>query len=201
MTKKELKIINHLSKDEVLGDVIKQLSLPKLNVSSNFFHDLMSCIIEQQIHYRSTKKIFERVLNNAKIEDLTIQNFHKLEESNFKGATLSIKKYETIQSVLDLFSDEETEWNSLKNEEIHRKLGVINGVGIKTIDSLLIYSLGREDVFIPDDYHIEKIMASLYKLNPSSNLKAQINSISQDFSPYKSYAFLLLLNWKNKKTN
>jgi len=41
------------------------LDLPPLASTGDVFHDLMSCVVEQQIHYRSTKKIFAKALERA----------------------------------------------------------------------------------------------------------------------------------------
>ena len=44
------RIINHLSQDDILKKIINSNEFPVLRNSQNLFHDLMSCIIEQQIH-------------------------------------------------------------------------------------------------------------------------------------------------------
>lgn len=195
------RIISHLSKDDILKNIISSNEFPVLRSSNNLFHDLMSCIIEQQIHHRSTKKIYAKVLSNAKLSELTPDNFKILEKNNFEGATLSISKFETMQSVLNLFKSDVTDWNNLSNDEIHNKLGTIKGVGRKTINLLLIYSLAREDIFIEDDYHIQKIMINLFDLDNSSRVTAQIKEITSEWAPYRSYAFLTLLQTKNRTKN
>lgn len=59
----QLKHIN----DPILLRLVQELPDPEFNSTKSVFHDLMSCIIEQQIHYRSTKKIFQRMLDNSEI--------------------------------------------------------------------------------------------------------------------------------------
>ena len=196
--KNEKKIKSHLSKNEVLKRIIDQIPFPKIERTNNFFHDLISCIIEQQIHYRSIKRTFERVLKNAGINELTLTNFYKLEEINFEGTKMSLTKYKTLNAVFELFNSENIDWNTLTNEEIHHKLGNIKGIGKKTIDLLLIYSIGREDIFIPDDYHIEKIMRDLFEIDTSSRVKTQIIEIAKEWSPYQSFAFRYILESKKK---
>lgn len=196
---KKTHVLHHLGQDSVLMTLIESLDFPEIDRTNNVFHDLLSCLIEQQIHYRSTKKIFKKVLNQAKVEEVTLDNFYKLEESNFGGVKLSISKYKTIQSVILFFSQNEIDWNTLSNTRIHLLLGSIRGVGPKTIDMILLYSLGREDIFISDDYHIKQIIPTLYGLNCEEKLTAQISKIASRWSPYKSYAFLYLLEFKRKK--
>jgi DNA-3-methyladenine glycosylase II len=61
--------------DPILANIIAHIELPIINSTNDVFHDLMSCIIEQQIHYRSTKRIFSKALERANIEHLTLDNF------------------------------------------------------------------------------------------------------------------------------
>jgi DNA-3-methyladenine glycosylase II len=63
-------------KDPILESIILQIPKPVIESTNDIFHDLMSCIIEQQIHYRSTKRIFAKALERASIDHLTIDNFH-----------------------------------------------------------------------------------------------------------------------------
>lgn len=46
------------SSDSILANIIATIPTHETFSTNDVFHDLMSCIIEQQIHYRSTKKIF-----------------------------------------------------------------------------------------------------------------------------------------------
>jgi DNA-3-methyladenine glycosylase II len=41
--------------DPILAKVMSEISRPNIVSTHEVFHDLMSCILEQQIHYRSTK--------------------------------------------------------------------------------------------------------------------------------------------------
>jgi len=48
--------------DPILSNIINCIDFPKIVSTNNVFHDLISCVCEQQIHYRSTKKIFQKML-------------------------------------------------------------------------------------------------------------------------------------------
>jgi len=59
---------NHLKKvDPILKEVIATIPFPQIVSTKNVFHDLMSCVLEQQIHYRSTKKIFQKMLDKSNL--------------------------------------------------------------------------------------------------------------------------------------
>ena len=193
----------HLKKvDSKLGDIIEIISAPKIISTHSVFHDLLSCVVEQQIHYRSTKKTFQKLLDAAGLTLLTPDNFSQFEIKGLQGTNLAMKKYETIINVVEYWKANTMDWNKLSNEEVRTNLSAIKGIGKWTIDMVLIYTLERPNIFSYDDYHIKKIMTSLYGLNEKSRLKAQMKEIAAPWSPYQSTAFLYLLEWKksmNKK--
>ncbi len=46
--------------DPIFVNIIRTIPEHVTVSSDNVFMDLVSCVIEQQIHYRSSKKIFQR---------------------------------------------------------------------------------------------------------------------------------------------
>lgn len=185
-----------LKNDPILGEIILQVPKPNIESSKNVFHDLMSCIIEQQIHYRSTKKIFQKMLILANLEQLHIDNFHDFEEKTFGNIKLSISKYETVARVLEFLEKNTIDWNILSDDEVIAKLSSIKGIGKWTIDMILLYTLERPNIFPYDDFHLKQIMVSAYNLDPTRRLKARMLEISEKWENQKSLAVLYLLQWK-----
>jgi DNA-3-methyladenine glycosylase II len=64
---------------------------------------------------------------------------------------------------------------------------------------LLMFALGREDVFAVDDLGIQNAMIQLYKLDKSDKkkIKEEMLRLSQKWSPYRTYACLHLWRWKD----
>jgi len=69
-----------------------------------------------------------------------------------------------------------------------------------TVQMLLMFSLGREDVFAPDDGGIQQAMAALYGLDSTNKrqLKASMSAIAEQWIPYRTYACLHLWAWKDR---
>ena len=88
----------------------------------------------------------------------------------------------------------------MSNEEVIEYLTQIKGVGRWTVEMLLMFALGREDVFAVDDLGIQQAMIKLYKLDSSDKkkLKADLIRISEKWSPYRTYACRLLWDWKDR---
>lgn len=187
--------------DPILEKIIATIPEPTIETTNDVFHDLMSCILEQQIHYRSTKRIFQKTLQLADTETLTLNNFYIFEERALPTAKLAMGKLETVERAIDFFTSNKINWQLLTDAEVIEKLSSIKGVGKWTIDMILLYTLQRPDVFPYDDFHLKEIMIKLYGLNPNVRLKAQMLDVSETWGAHKSLAIKYLLAWKefNKK--
>jgi len=185
--------------DPILERIISQIPKPIFESTKDIFHDLMSCIIEQQIHYRSTKRIFTTALERAGIEHLTPENFHLIEKYSLPRIKLAMGKYETIVSLIHYWSNSVLDFNQLTDEEVASQLSSIKGIGKWTIDMILLYTLQRPNVFPYDDFHLKEIMVKLYGLNPNVKLKAQMLGIAEKWENQKSLAVLYLLETKKVK--
>lgn len=181
--------------DPILQKISAQIELPIIN-SKDVFHDLMSCIIEQQIHYRSKKRIFAKALERAKVEHLTLDNFHLVEQHALTQIKLAAGKYETMMAFVDYWMNNTLDFHKLTDEEVRSELSSIKGIGNWTIDMILLYTLERPAVFPYDDFHLKQIMVSLYNLDPKVKLKAQMIEVAENWGNQKSLAVRYLFAWK-----
>lgn len=182
--------------DPILDDIIAQIPFPQIESSQQVFHDLMSCVIEQQIHYRSTKKTFQKIMNASGLDILTVENFSILEEHGLRIVKLNARKYETMLHVVEFFQQNENNWQDKSDTEVREILGQIKGIGQWTIDMILLYTLERENIFPSDDYHLRLMMTKLYEIDSSARVKAQQKAIAAHWTPYASYAVKYILAWK-----
>jgi len=188
---------SHLIKtDAVIAEVIASVPSPQIVSTNNVFHDLMSCVLEQQIHYRSTKKVFEKMLAKSNLTLLTLDNFSVFEKHAFDGIKLSAKKYETVLNIVEHWKEHKVDWEKLTDEAVISELSKIKGVGKWTIDMILLFTLQRPNIFPYDDFHAKQIMTQLYNLDAQTKLKAQMVVIAETWNPHKSTAFRYLLAWK-----
>jgi DNA-3-methyladenine glycosylase II len=191
---------NHLKRfpqDLVLQHLIQQTELPAYVSTENVFQDLMSCIIEQQIHYRSSKNIFNHLLLESGLDELHPHNFILLEPLLAK-LRLSEAKYKAIALTLDFFSRHNFQWNDLSDKDIRQELTAIQGVGSWTADMILLYTLRRANVFPKGDYHLTKIMIKVYGLDPRKELNKNMLQIAEKWGNNRSLAVLYLLAYKDQ---
>ncbi len=87
----------------------------------------------------------------------------------------------------------------MSNEEVIEYLTQIKGVGKWTVEMLLMFTLGREDVFAIDDLGIQNAMIRLYHLDRANKkeFKDKMLRISVKWKPYRTFACMHLWLWKD----
>lgn len=71
------------------------------------------------------------------------------------------------------------------------------GLGPWSVEMFMMFGLGRADVFSPGDLGLVRAMETIYSL-PKNSPREKFLAISQKWSPYRTYACLLL--WRTRDT-
>jgi DNA-3-methyladenine glycosylase II len=191
----------HLQKDKKLAKILTE-PLPLLQMRQNIPLRLMASIMSQQLNTKVAKVIYKRFLEIFGGEEPEPKQVLDTSFETLRGIGLSNAKVNYVQNVARFCIEHEitdTKLLSLSNEEIIDLLTQIKGVGKWTVEMLLMFTLGREDVFAVDDLGIQQAMMRVYKI-PSEDKKAvkeKMLKISSKWSPYRTYACLHLWNWKD----
>jgi DNA-3-methyladenine glycosylase II len=191
----------HLQKDKRLAAILKG-DTHVLTLQKNIPIRLMASIISQQLSTKVAAIIFDRFLALYPGKKPTIQKVLDTPEETLRGIGISYAKIKYIYAVANfcqVHTITDKKLAQLPDEAIIDLLVQINGVGKWTVQMLLMFSLGRENVFAVDDLGIQQAMVKLYHLDPSNKkeLKAKMLSISEAWSPFKTYACLHLWRWKD----
>jgi DNA-3-methyladenine glycosylase II len=88
---------------------------------------------------------------------------------------------------------------AMENDAIIEYLTQIKGVGRWTVEMLLMFTLGRPDVFPADDLGIQNAMIKLYKLKieDKKELRLKLEKLSKKWAPFRTYACIHLWGWKD----
>ncbi len=192
----------HLSKDKKLKKLLEGREPFVLKQRKKVYLHLCGSIMSQQLSVKVAAVIWKRFLalydKHPTPEQIVNTAFATL-----RGIGLSNAKVGYIQNVARFAMEQGMEWKQLKkmsNEEVTQHLIQIKGVGRWTTEMLLMFALGREDVFAVDDLGIQNAMIKLYKLDNADKkqFKEDLLRISFKWSPYRTYACLHLWNWKDK---
>jgi DNA-3-methyladenine glycosylase II len=191
----------HLSKDKVLAAILKK-DAHSLLLQKNIPIKLMGSIISQQLSTKVAAIIYERFLALFPAKKPTIQKVLDTPEETLRSIGISYAKINYIYAVASFCLEHkitDKKLQRLSNEEIIELLTQIKGVGKWTVEMLLMFSLGREDVFAVDDLGIQQAMTKLYDLDPTNKkqFKLDMLSIAEAWSPFRTYACLHLWRWKD----
>lgn len=196
-----MEYVGHLSKDPVMQKLIATHGVFSLKKERDIYLYLCYSIMGQQLSTRVADVLRERFLalypkgkpTAAQILATPFETLRSIGLSNAKA-----------QYVLNVAAFEEThgmgvkQLNRMDDAEVKAYLTTIKGVGNWTVEMLLMFALGRENVFAPDDLGIQVAMQKLYRVSFTDKRKAKqrMEKISEKWSPYRTYACLHL--WRHK---
>src|SRR6185369_15951188 len=163
-----MEYLKHLSKDKKLKKVIAKQKPHKLQKRKNICTWLWASIISQQLSTKVADVIYKRFLDLYEGGEPTPQQILDTPFEKLRGIGLSNAKAGYVQNVSRYFIEHSTDdkkLNKMTNDELVSFLTPIKGVGRWTVEMLLMFTLGREDIFAPDDLGIQQAMAKIYKLD------------------------------------
>ncbi len=197
-----MEYIAHLSKDKKLKKLVEQCEPHQIKIRKNICTYLCASIMSQQLSTKVAAVIYKRFLALYGGKEPQPQQILDTPDLTLRGIGLSNAKVQYVKNVARFELESGMGLKKLKNmsnEEIVEYLIVIKGVGRWTIEMLLMFALGREDVFAVDDLGIQQAMTKLYKLDATDKkqMQEEMKRISAKWSPYRTYACVHLWQWKD----
>ncbi len=192
----------HLSKDKKLKKLIEGGVPHKLIKRKNICTYLCASIMSQQLSTKVADVIYKRFIALYGGKEPTPQQILDTPFDTLRGIGLSNAKVGYVKNVAQFeleFGMDAKKLAKMTNEEVINYLVTIKGVGRWTVEMLLMFALGREDVFAVDDLGIQNAMIKLYKLDSSDKkqLKEAMLHYSKKWTPYRTYACVHLWRWKD----
>ena len=193
--------LSHLSKDVVLKKLIDEQEKNELEIQKNLCIYLCLSIMSQQLSTKVAAVFKKRFLalykgkpTAQKIVDTPFETLRAIGLSNAKANYIqNVARFELEQGMS--FS----KLSKMSDEEVISYLTQIKGVGRWTVEMLLMFALGREDLFAMDDLGLQQAVIGLYGLKhrKKKTMQAAIKKISEQWAPYRTYACLHLWQWKD----
>jgi DNA-3-methyladenine glycosylase II len=197
-----MKHIDHLSKDKKLKKVIDSQLPFILEKRNKVYLRLCSSILSQQLSTTVAKVLYKRFLELFDGKEPTAKQILETPAETFRSIGFSNAKASYVHNVCRFFIENkltDTQLHQMENQEIIALLTQIKGVGKWTVEMILMFTLGREDVFALDDLGLKQSVVKLYNLKETDKklLQKKIEKISAKWSPYRTYASRYLWNWKD----
>lgn len=196
--------IEFLKQDEILRPVIERIGIVNVHKRKNICLHLCSSIMSQQLSTKVAQVFHRRFLELYGKKEPSAKQIVDTPFEKLRAIGLSNAKATYIQNVCRFFIEHkitDKQLYAMRNEEVIALLTQIKGVGKWTAEMILMFSLGREDVFAIDDLGLQQAVIGLYALKHRNKkiMRDKILKISQQWSPYRTYASLYLWRWKDNE--
>lgn len=162
------------------------------------FESLVRAISHQQLHSNAAEAILARLIARfapkgfpepTDLNRLAVEDFRSFGYSGAKSKALKDIAEKTIAGVVPSAD----EIHNMSDAEIVERLTQIYGVGRWTVEMLLIFQLGRMDVWPVDDFGIQTGF-KLFKRKKDRPNKKHLYAYGESWQPYRTVAALYF--WK-----
>ena len=185
---KELKYLRR--KDKKLAAAIDRIGMIKRMVNPDIFSALTESIIGQQISSKAAANVCKKL---NELSNMQPDKLHALSQEEIQACGMTMRKAGYIKGLAKHYVEKTIDFNTIKDKpdaEIIKTLTQLEGIGIWTVEMLLIFSLCRPDVVSFGDLAIRRGMMNLY--GHKEIKKERFLRYAKRYSPYGSVASLYL---------
>jgi len=160
------------------------------------FESLVRSIAHQQLHGKAAETILGRMISLfpekefPSPDDLILVTSEKLRSCGFSQSKVKSIKDIAVKTLEGVVPSAK-EIVSLPNEEIISRLIQIYGVGRWTVEMLLIFQLGRLDVWPVDDFGVRKGF-QVWKRKKEMPTAKDLKKLEKKWAPYQTILSLYL---------
>ena len=192
----------HLSKDKKLKKIIDLQEPYVLKQRKNVHLHLCYSIMSQQLSTKVADVFHRRFIDLCTGKEPTAQQIAATPFETLRSIGLSNAKANYVLNVSNFFINEkitDAKLHEMNNAELIKYLTQIKGVGQWTVEMILMFTLGREDVFPVDDLAIQQAVCKLHNINAADKkaMKEKMIGVAKKWSPYQTYACRYLWGWKD----
>ncbi len=170
--------------------------------SHDVFGDLVHAIVNQQLSGKAAATIYGRlealVAKKTGRKAITSKAIDALSVSAMRKCGLSEAKVKSIKSLANaVIGKRGVDKLDLINIHLHEDEKIIElltaqkGIGPWTAEMILMFSLGRQDIFSKGDLGLRKGIMRLYGLKKMPNDR-MMDRLAKQWSPYRTYAARVL---------
>ncbi len=177
-------------RDKLLGGVIEQIGQFSLRPRSGGYEMLVRSIISQQISTAAARTIRARLqglLPGGRIQAASIEG---LSDEQLQAVGISQQKRGYIRHLTECTRNGTVNFRRIAladDESAIAELVQVKGIGRWTAQMFLMFSLGRADIFAPDDLGLRNAIIRLYSLTGKPH-RNQLLEIAEAWAPWRSVA-------------
>lgn len=185
--------IDHLRQDPTIGPLVERHGPVTLEPAEDFFERMVDSIVSQQLATGAAKAIRKRLHEAVEI---TPTSLAAVDDETLRAAGLSRQKSAYIKNLAAATAENgysHEYFEGMDDEAVIEELTSITGIGVWTAKMQLLFNLARPDVFPVEDLGIRRSMEALYG---EGITRSEMETIAEDWRPYRSYASLYL--WRHR---
>lgn len=172
-------------RDPVIARIIDRVGPLTLRPQRDRFGMLVKSILSQQISTAAARSIRQRLLDLIAPQKLRPETIARIEIDQLRTAGLSPQKASYLHDLAAKIAGGSvrlSRMGRMSDDEVIAELTQVKGIGIWTAQMFLIFSLGRLDVFPPDDLGIRTAIRNLYDL-PELPKRDECHEIGERWRP------------------
>jgi DNA-3-methyladenine glycosylase II len=173
--------------DPQLGELIARQGHLNRQRPGTYFGNLTRSIVGQQLSVTASHAILARLKDATGLEPDRVLT---LSVEDMRALGLSRPKAGYIRDLAGHFVEEPAIFNHLEalpDEEVTADLIKVKGIGVWTTHMFLMFTLGRPDVFAPDDVGLQRAIQRLLELT-SVPPRRELDTIAERWRPYRTVA-------------
>ena len=186
------------ARDAELGELIALIGPPRLRVrpAMSLFEALAESIVYQQLTGKAASAIYARV--RFAVRPFDAAHLARVRDSRLRAAGLSASEVLALRDLARLTLEGELPdlagLETMSEDEIKTSLTRVRGIGSWTVDMILLFRLGRADVWPVGDYGVRKGFALAFSRTRTRRGKKaadlpdedEMNERADVWRPYRS---------------
>lgn len=178
--------------DQILAGLIERFGTCKLTPHTNYYGELVSAIIGQQLSEKAGATIYKRFLTLFDNTLPTPEQIIAIDTEAVRGIGCSYSKVGYMKDLAQHIIDGRLDLDhiaTLPNDIVIEQLVAVKGIGEWSAHMFMMFSLGRLDILPTGDLGIRKAMLQLYGLYELPK-PAQMHEVAlkNGWAPYQSVA-------------
>ncbi|WP_348799763.1 DNA-3-methyladenine glycosylase family protein [Flavobacterium adhaerens] len=185
-------------KNPIFQEIVSLYGLPTIPKRPQGFETLVLLILEQQVSIDSAKATFLKLKDQHNI--LKPETLVVVTDEQFRVFGVSRQKATYIKALSSAILNKEIDLESLphkSSQQVREEMIKIKGIGNWTIDIYLMFCLQDPDLLPLGDIAVVNTIKELLNVHD----KQEMQILTEQWSPYKSYATYLLWHYYLRKRN
>lgn len=157
-------------------------------IQDDLFKEVVSTIVGQQLSTKAADTIWNRLVSIFP-QGITPSAISDCPHETLRSVGLSNAKVKYVKGVAEAVLSRSIDMGkvaTLDNDEVRKSLIPLKGIGPWSVEMILMFSLGREDIFSIGDLGLRSAISKLYGVD-RENLP-EIIKISKKWEPFRTYA-------------